>query len=255
MSQEETKGIYIFCGIQTEHDEIFGEIKMEGENRELFTICYKDSAFVAAEVPMKIYHPNKDNLMMHQNAVSLVMKQNQTVIPVSFGNVFHSKEDVGVLLENLYPQFQKLFPEIKGKIELGLKVIGKKEWLESQVNQDSKIEKMAKAVQGKSEAASYYERIQLGGAAQKIITSLQEDVKQEVFNPLKELAEASKVNDPIGEKMLLNAAFLVERDKEAEFDKAINEMHEKWKDKVEFNYSGPWAAYNFVNIRLKVEDA
>jgi hypothetical protein len=255
MNHEEPMGIYIFCGIQTDGDKKFGEIEMEGENRELFTICYKDAAIVAAEVPLKIYHPNKANLMMHQNAVSTVMKTCDTVIPVSFGNVFNSKEDVVVLLQNLYPQFEKLFPEIRGKIELGLKVIGKKEWLESQVSENSKIEKMAKAVQGKSEAAGYYERIQLGGAAQKIVANLQQEIKQEVFNPLMELAEASKINDPIGEKMLLNSSFLLDRDKEAAFDKKVNEIHEKWKKKIEFNYSGPWPAYNFINIRLKVENA
>ncbi|WP_409303439.1 GvpL/GvpF family gas vesicle protein [Peribacillus sp. SCS-155] len=255
MSQEEQMGIYIFCGIQTETDENYGEIEIEGQTKDLFAIRYKDAAIIAAEVPMKIYHPNKDNLMMHQNAVSMVMKQNDTVIPVSFGNVFQSKEDVGILLENLYPQFERLFPEIKGKVELGLKVIGKREWLESQVNQNSNMERMAKAVQGKSEAASYYERIQIGGAAQKLIVSLQKEVEQGVFTPLKELAVASKINDPIGEKMLLNAAFLVDRDKEAEFDQRVNEIHETWADKVEFNYSGPWPAYNFINIKLKVEDS
>ncbi|WP_409293707.1 GvpL/GvpF family gas vesicle protein [Peribacillus sp. SCS-26] len=254
MSQEESMGIYIFCGIQTDKDEEFGEIELDGEKKELFTIRYKDSAMVAAEFPMKIYHPNKNNLMMHQNAVSNVMKKNDTVIPVSFGNIFKSKADVNVLLENLYPQFKKLFPEIKGKVELGLKVIGKKEWLESLVAQDSKIDKMAKAVQGKSEAASYYERIEIGGAAQKLITSLQQEIQREVFNPLSELAEASKANDPISEKMLLNSAFLVDKNKEAEFDKKINDLYENWKDKAEFNYSGPWPAYNFINIRLKVED-
>ncbi len=257
MNQEEQMGIYIFCAIQIDESEDvdFGEIEMEGETRSLFIIRYKDAGIVATEAPLKIYHPNKDNLMMHQRAVSLVMERNQTVIPVSFGNVFHSKADVGVLLENLYPQFAKLFPEIKGKIEIGLKVIGKKDWLESHIQGNSKIEKMAKSVQGKSEAASYYERIQLGEVAQKLVSSLQKEIKQEVFNPLEEIAEASKTNEPIGEKMLLNASFLVDRGKEEEFDLKVNEAYEKWKDKVEFSYSGPWAAYNFVNIHLKVEDA
>jgi Gas vesicle synthesis protein GvpL/GvpF len=193
--------------------------------------------------------------MMHQGTVSQVMKQNQTVIPVSFGNVFKSKEDVAVLLENLYPQFEKLFPAIKGKIELGLKVIGKKEWLEAQVSENEKLGNLTRSIEGKSEAASYYERIKLGGIAQKIVQSLQREVEQEIFEPLKKLAEASKANDPIGEKMLLNAAFLIDREKEAEFDQKINEAYEKWKDKVDFNYSGPWPAYNFVNIRLTVENA
>ncbi|MFC0471390.1 GvpL/GvpF family gas vesicle protein [Halalkalibacter kiskunsagensis] len=255
MSQDESTGIYIFCGIQTEANDEFGVIEIEGENRDLFAIHYKDAAIVAAEVPMKIYHPNKDNLLMHQHAVSLVVKKNETVIPVSFGNVFQSKEDVGVLLENLYPQFEKLFPAIKGKIEVGLKVIGKSEWIKSQVSENSQIEKMAEAVRGKTEAASYYERIRLGGAAQKLLAGLQNEVKQEVFDPLHESAEAAKSNDPIGEKMLLNASFLIDRDKEEEFDQKVNEAHDEWKDKVEFNYTGPWPAYNFVNIRLKVENS
>lgn len=253
ISNQETLGIYIFCGIQTETDEDFGEIEIEGKKTELFTIRHKDAAIVAAEAPMKIYHPNKENLLMHQNAVSLVMNKNPTVIPVSFGNVFHSKEDVGVLLENLYPQFERLFPAIRGKVELGLKVIGKKEWLESMISENSKFAKMAKTVHGKSEAASYYERIQLGGVAQQLIASLKQEVEQDIFNPLRNLAEAAKTNDPIGEKMLLNAAFLIDRDKETEFDHKVNQLYEKWKDKVEFSYSGPWAAYNFVNIRLTIE--
>jgi hypothetical protein len=253
--EQEYKGIYIFCGIQKGKNDEFGEIELEGEKRELFLISFQDSAIVATEVPMKIFHPNKENVMMHQKVLSHVMKQNDTVIPVSFGNVFHSKEDVEVLLENLYPQFKKLFPEIKGKMEVGLKVVGKKEWLESQIKDDEQIGKLAESVRDKSEAASYYERIQLGGAAQKMIQSLQNELKQEVFNPLKDSAVAAKANDPIGEKMLLNAAFLIDRDKEAEFDRHVNQLHDKWEDKVDFAYSGPWPAYNFVNIKLKVEEA
>ena len=253
MSQEET-GIYIFCAIQTDKDDQFGSIKMEGEERETFTIRYKDAAMVAAEVPMKIYHPKKQNLLMHQGAVSRVMDQKDTVIPISFGNVFKSKDDVAALLENLYPQFETLFPAIKGKIELGLKVIGKKEWLEAMVKDNPQVEKMATSVKGKSESAAYYERIQLGGMAQKLFAGLQHEVKQDVFAPLEETAVSAKANDPSSEKMLLNASFLIDRDQEEQFDQKVNEAHEQWKDKVEFHYSGPWPAYNFVNIRLKVEE-
>jgi hypothetical protein len=54
--------------------------------------------------------------------------------------------------------------------------------------------------------------------------------------------------------MLLNTAFLIDRDDEQLFDKKINQLHYKWKDKVDFKYSGPWPAYNFINIKLKVEE-
>ncbi|MEM5017384.1 GvpL/GvpF family gas vesicle protein [Metabacillus indicus] len=255
MMSEQEMGIYLFCGIQLTEEEDFGKAEIEGEETDLFTIQYKDAAMVAAEVPMKIFHPNRQNLMMHQQTVSKVMEKNDTVIPISFGNVFKTEDDIKVLLENLYPQFEKLFPAIKGKIEVGLKVIGSKEWLEEKVNENPQVGKMSSSVKGKSEAAGYYERIKLGGIAQKVFEDLQNELKAEVFAPLQEASEAAKANEPTGETMLLNAAFLIDRDKEQQFDEKVNEAYEKWKDKVKFHYSGPWPAYNFVNIRLKVEES
>jgi hypothetical protein len=253
MSQSE--GIYIFCSIQSEEKDLdFNDVTIEGIDRHVFAIPYKDAVMVAAEVPMKIYHPNKENLMAHQKVISDVMTKHDTVIPISFGNVFHSTEDVKVLTENLYPQFKQLFPAIKGKIELGLKVIGKKEWLEEEINKNPEVEKKKQTVQGKSQNAGYYDRIQLGGLAQKFFKDLQEEMKLEIFNPLEELSASAKANEPIGETMLLNTAFLIDRDDEQLFDKKINQLHDKWKDKVDFKYSGPWPAYNFINIKLKVEE-
>jgi hypothetical protein len=65
---------------------------------------------------------------------------------------------------------------------------------------------------------------------------------------------ASRANKPIGDKMIMNAAFLVARDRETAFDakvKAIGARH----DMLTFKYTGPWPPYNFVNIRLKLERA
>ncbi|AZB44158.1 gas vesicle protein GvpF [Bacillus sp. FJAT-42376] len=249
-------GIYIFCGIQSAGEEqSFGKMKLEGQEYSIFTIHHEDAAIVAAEVPMKIYHPNKENVMAHQHVVSSVMKQNDTVIPISFGNVFKSKEDVHMLLKNLYPQFSKLFPEIKGKMELGLKVVAKEDWINQELSERNDILKLKDSVKGKSEDASYYERIKLGGMAQDFFEKLQRQIKKEVYEPLQQISEAGTLNKPIGEKMLLNGAFLVDGKYEELFDSKVNEINEKWKDKVNFHYSGPWPAYNFINIQLKVEEA
>jgi hypothetical protein len=54
--------------------------------------------------------------------------------------------------------------------------------------------------------------------------------------------------------MIMNAAFLVSRDQEQDFDakvKAIGGRHPH----LTFKYTGPWPPYNFVNIRLKLERA
>lgn len=78
-------------------------------------------------------------------------------------------------------------------------------------------------------------------------------MEKEIYLPLLGLTAAGKQNDTIPGKVFLNAAFLIDRNSEAEFDERVNEIYEVWKDKVDFKYTGPWPAYNFVNIRLRIE--
>ena len=65
---------------------------------------------------------------------------------------------------------------------------------------------------------------------------------------------ASRINKPIGDKMIMNAAFLVSRDQETAFDARVKSIAAE-HDKLTFKYTGPWPPYNFVNIRLKLERA
>ncbi|WP_430790270.1 GvpL/GvpF family gas vesicle protein [Virgibacillus flavescens] len=248
-------GIYVFCGVQTEKTDLnFGSVEFDEGTQETYTVHYKDAAMIVAEVPMKIYSPKKENLMMHQNVISNVMERMDTVIPISFGNVFKTEDDVVALLKSIYPQLQSLFPQVKGKIEVGLKVVGKKDWLEKEIHKNEKVLKQKEIVAGKSEDAGYFDRIQLGEMAKEFFQKLQDDIKKDIHEKLTPLTESAKVNDPIGEKMLLNAAYLIDRGKEEAFDKKVNELHDKWNDKVDFKYTGPWPAYNFINIKLKVEE-
>ncbi len=55
--------------------------------------------------------------------------------------------------------------------------------------------------------------------------------------------------------MILNAAFLVSRDREAAFDTRVKEIGQRYDGRLLFKYTGPWPPYNFVNIRLKLERA
>ena len=86
------------------------------------------------------------------------------------------------------------------------------------------------------------------------LQSRSEQYVGEIFGALREVCVASRANKPIGDKMIMNAAFLVERQREAAFDarvKALGARH----DTLTFRYTGPWPPYNFVNIRLKLERA
>ena len=77
----------------------------------------------------------------------------------------------------------------------------------------------------------------------------------DIHEALKPVAVASRSNKVIGDRMILNAAFLVERTQERAFDDKVKEVSRRYEDLLMFKYTGPWPPYNFVNIKLKLEKA
>jgi hypothetical protein len=51
--------------------------------------------------------------------------------------------------------------------------------------------------------------------------------------------------------MILNAAFLINNEKETEFDREVNELADKYGDRVVFKYVGTLPPFNFVNLVIK----
>jgi len=104
-------------------------------------------------------------------------------------------------------------------------------------------------------SSTYFARMQLG----RLIDSALEEVGQRYVNDIHEqikpVAVASRSNKPIGDRMILNAAFLVDRAQEQAFDERVKETSRKYEELLTFKYSGPWPPYNFVNIKLKLEKA
>jgi hypothetical protein len=246
-------GVYIFGIIQEKEKKQLGKAKLNGIENKIFTLPYKQIAAVVSRVKGEVL-PNRNNLFTHQQAVKELINKKYTLIPMSFGNVFYSEKDVLLLMEQLYDDFEKLLLELENKIEVGLKVIPKKEWIDEEMEKDSMLQQWKNTQKEISNPSHYYEQIQLGELAKNFVVQLESEVEKEIYHPLLELAVAGKQNATVPGKTLLNAAFLIDCDKEEAFDQRVNELYEDWKDKVDFNYVGPWPAYNFVNIRLKVGD-
>lgn len=246
----EKNGYYVFGAINNNQEKTFRTIELGGIDTNVHTIPYEEQALVVAEAPLMIYKPNKENISTHQQVLEQVMGEH-TVIPFSFGTLFKTKEDCAALHSKLYSQFADIFPIITGKIEVGLKLIADKEWLTELVESNAQLVK----ARDNANQKSYYDQLALGEKAKQMMASLQDQIEQELVKPLEEIAVGSKVNEGVSERMLLNASFLVPKEKEQEFDDKINELHEQWKDKMTFKYTGPWPPYNFTNLKLKVKES
>ncbi|HUF79385.1 MAG TPA: GvpL/GvpF family gas vesicle protein, partial [Thermoanaerobaculia bacterium] len=118
----ELQGKYVYCIIHSEEDLSFGRAGIGAEPAEIHTVSFKDIAAVTSDTPLEVYDPTRENVLAHERVNELVMLR-FTVIPMSFGTVFRTEDDIVELLRSAYDAFKDVLIKMQGKLEFGLKVL------------------------------------------------------------------------------------------------------------------------------------
>src|SRR5687768_17807478 len=85
------EGKYVYCIIKCADQREFGPIGI-GEGGRVYTVHHKDLAAVVSDTPIRIYDPTRENVLAHELVNETVMRE-YTVIPMSFGTIFRTRED------------------------------------------------------------------------------------------------------------------------------------------------------------------
>ena len=247
-------GKYVYCIIRSERSHDFGSIGIGGGQR-VFTVAYRDLAAVVSDTPIVIYDPTRENVLAHEFVNETVMREH-TVIPMSFGTVFRSGDDVTELLRSTYQAFSDVLDKMRDKIEFGLKVLWNREKVIATLeHENDEIRRLKDEISRHTASSTYFSRMQLGRLIEGALEEIGTRYVADIHESLKAVALASRSNKPIGDRMIMNAAFLVERAQDHLFDERVKETSRRYEDLLTFKYSGPWPPYNFVNIKLKLEKA
>jgi hypothetical protein len=247
------EGRYVYGVISTREPVQFGKIGIGGLGELVYSVHHGDIAAVVSKTPVFIFDPNRDNALAHEHVIESVMKQ-FTVIPMSFGTVFRTDDDIKEVLKSIYPSLKDVLKQMEGKVEFGLKVTWDRDQIiEELKREDEEIHRFHQEITRKHLQSTYLARMQLGRMIDKSLADRAAQYVREIYEGLRTACVASRDNKPIGDKMILNAAFLIQRDREEQFDAAVNRIAKRFGSHLNFKYTGPWPPYNFVNIRLKLE--
>lgn len=249
----DTLGKYVYCVIETAEAQSFGGIGIGNKPADVHTVQYKDIAAVVSDTPLEVHDPTRENVLAHERVNEHVMKR-FTVIPMSFGTVFKTREDIIELLRGAYDAFRDVLSKMEDKLEFGLKVLWDRDVIIREIERHDEDVRRLKTEISVQKGSTYFARVQYGRLIDQALAQLGERYVGEIFNDLRDVSVASRANKPIGDKMIMNAAFLVAREHETAFDAKVKALGTKY-DKLTFRYTGPWPPYNFVNIRLKLERA
>jgi hypothetical protein len=248
------RGRYVYCIIRAHQPLRFGAIGMDEHWPEVYTINFRDMAAVISDVPIAPpLDATRENVLAHERVNETVMRDH-TVIPMSFGTIFKSRDDIVELLRSAYDAFADVLAKMQDKLEFGLKVLWDRDVMVRMIEQEDEDIHRLKTEISTQKGSTYFARMQYGRLIDAALQTRSERYVAEFLARLRDVSVASRVNRAIGDKMIMNAAFLVQRDQEQAFDRRIKEIASHY-DKLTFKYTGPWPPYNFVNIRLKLERA
>ena len=249
----EMRSKYVYCVIESEKPQRFGPLGLGAEPSEVTTVHFRNLAAVVSDTPREVIDATRENILAHERVNEAVMR-NHTVIPMSFGTVFKTREDIVELLRAAYEAFTDVLQKMRDKLEFGLKVLWDRDQIVREIEKDDENVRRLKDEISSQSGSTYFARMQYGRMVDTALEAMAERYVSAIFETLRPVSTASRANKPIGEKMIMNAAFLVTRDQENGFDARVKEIGARF-DTLTLKYTGPWPPYNFVNIRLKLERA
>jgi hypothetical protein len=219
---------------------------------EVYTINHDGIAAIVSDTQLQEIDPTRKNVHTHTVVQDELLKE-YTLLPMGFGMIAASEDEVRRLLEKNYEGFVSELNRLAGKIEVELKVFWDQEAIIKELQGESqeltKIKARINATSSPIEAQNLL--VKAGKLVERIALEWKTKYAELVYAILKELSLDAQVNNPVGIKNLLNASFLIDKSRENQFKEEVYRLDSKFQGKIDFKYVGPLPPYNFVNLKLE----
>jgi Gas vesicle synthesis protein GvpL/GvpF len=212
-------------------------------------------AALVSDVPQSWRAAGRKDVETHDRVLAQLL-EHETVIPMRFGIVMGSDDDVRrLLLERHADQLEALFERLEGRQQMSVKAYYLEEALLRRVlARQPHLKRRSQELEALPVAASQQERIELGRRVATAVEEQRELDERELLAQLAEVAEDVSVEPPVTERQVLNLHLLVDARGRKQLDALVKRLgaeHSRW---VAFRYVGPLAPYSFTDLSLDVEE-
>lgn len=249
------EGKYVYCVVETEQERTFGPIGVGARGDEVLTLGYDDLSMVVSNHPVTGCAANRENLLAHERVIERTMKEFDSVLPVRFGTIACGEDEVRNLLDRRRREFRTRLADMDHKVELGVKGF----WRDmgsvysELLGRNPALKRRQEALAGRG-GKDPRGKIELGRLVKEALEAKRQEQAGDIVDRLRRSSYEYKLNETIGDEMFINAAFLVGRGREKEFDNVMDGLGEEYGQAMRFLYSGPLPVFNFVNIVIHPEE-
>lgn len=216
------------------------------------TIVSEGTAAIVSDVDEGELEAGRQELTIHAQVLEDAL-QAGVVLPMRFGIVMSDADSVKTeLLGRHHDELCAQLAELDGKVELRLRaVFDETELMGEVVRENPEIAALREALRHQEDDATYYERIRLGEMVAAAVERKRDAEGQEILDALAPLALAVDAGDLGHERVALSASFLVERERVAEFDAAVDQIGRSRAGRLRLKYTGPLPAHSFVELSVE----
>ena len=185
---------------------------------------------------------NEAELWRHEQVVEAVMAQT-TILPVRFGTILTDETRVQQLLVEHQASFHADLARLTGRVEMGLRVLWNPPSPQSpELSQISQSDQEMVATPGRNYLREQAQRLQ----AEQAVRTEGQTLVDELAAQLVPFVVDTRMQVLQTERLLLSAAYLVERNAIESLARQIDILRQRYPT-LSFLLSGPWPAYHFVS--------
>jgi len=249
----ERDGKYIYCIIESDYDINLGPIGVGVDGNLVSTIGFDGICMVVSNHPINDFKMTPENIIAHQKVIEEVMKEFNSVIPIGFGTIAATPDEIRNLLSRRHNEFKELLLQFKNKVELN--VCGTWKNMKSIYNEIDKehpyLQKIRMEIEKLPDPEKRNQKITKAGEfVEHVLMEKKEEEADNIIDVFRRSVFEYKVNKTNGDDKFMNIAFLVNSGREKEFDNIMDDLGVKYGDRSDFVYSTQLPIYNFVDLKI-----
>jgi len=268
----EERLVYLYCVADKEP-----KLKeIEGLENGLYFVCHNGLYAVTGKVEeeefgqeglkrnMADFEWVKAKASAHERIIELVMV-NTDVIPFKFGTLFNTDDSLKAMLQGYGEEFKIILRKLENKEEWGVKIYCNTKKLEAfSINDDPEILEIENQINKSSPGKAFLLKKKKAELLAQAVNRKINEYGQESFDLLKESSFEARINKLLPKQvterkddMILNSAFLVEKDEVSNFINMVDMLRVHYENRGFFiDCTGPWPPYNFCGLsKQKVQNA
>ena len=251
---------YIYGVVSTSKAATFGQSLVSSSPEEVYTVVHRELAGVVSNYGRGDFTSlSKEDklrcLMAHQWVIEWVMKEGYTILPVKFGTLVEDEDEIRRILEQGYDKLVQTLDQMNGLVEIEVAATWDLKRVLEEIGNEEQIMQLKRSMAGKSAEETLEMQINAGKLVKESLDRRREGYRNQTMQSLAETALDVQSNALVADEMVMNIAFLIQREKQEDFDGQVRGINEAFNDQISFRVIGPLPPYSFSTVEIRRPDA